>query len=199
VIPAPRSDAVVRSYTPRSPVPGSRLPAWQHPRLLAALGVTLAVATVVAAVVGTRRGGVANALAMVLVLASAAASYRAVRLAGRYELGVVQRGALLRCLARLEPLEVRVSAVNQPDAIHYARRLRDVLQEAHWPASGIFRCDGGVDGAGVTLAVRNVVVPPAEALALMDTLRRAGAPAVWGHKPDLADDRCIEVRVGRLR
>jgi hypothetical protein len=43
------------------------------------------------------------------------------------------------------------------------------------------------------------VAPPAEALALMDTLRRAGAPAVWGHKPELADDRRIEVRVGRLR
>jgi hypothetical protein len=199
VTPAPRSGAMVRSYTPLPLALGSRVPAWQHPRLLAALGVALAVAAVVAAVVGSQRGGLANGLAIGLVLASVVASYRAVRLAGRYELGMVQRGALLRCLTRLEPLEVRVSAVNQPDAIQYARRLRDVLHEAQWPATGVYRCNGGVDGTGLTVAVRNVVAPQAEALALMDTLRRAGAPAVWGHKPGLADDRRIEVRVGRLR
>jgi hypothetical protein len=190
---------MVRPYTPLPLALGNRVPAWQHPRFLAALGVALAVAAVVAAVVGVERAGAANGLAIVLVLVSAVASYRAVRLAGRYELGMLQRGALLRCLGRLEPLEVRVSAVNEPEAIHYARGLRDVMHEAHWPASGVFRCNGGLNGTGVTLAVRNVVAPPTEALILMDTLRRTGAPAVWGHQPDLADDRRIEVRIGRLR
>ena len=51
-------------------------------------------------------------------------------------------------------------------------------------------------GAAVTLAVRNVVAPPGEALALMNTLRRIGIPATWGHEPGLTGDRVIEVQVG---
>jgi hypothetical protein len=51
----------------------------------------------------------------------------------------------------------------------------------------------------VTLMVRNVLTPPAEAVALMETLRRTGALAVWGHKPDLPDDRRIEIRIGYLQ
>jgi hypothetical protein len=89
--------------------------------------------------------------------------------------------------------------VNEPDAIAYARGLRDVMQEARWPAMGVFRCNGGTDGTGVTLVVRNVLTPPIEAVALIETLRRTGALAVWGHKPDLPDDRQIEIRIGRLR
>jgi hypothetical protein len=152
-----------------------------------------------AAIVRSHGAGAANALAIALVLVSVVSSYRALRLAGQYELGVLQRAALLRCLGRLEPLTVRVSAVNERDAIEYARGLRGVLHEAGWPVTGVFRCKGRLDGAGVTLAVRNVLTPPGEAITLMDALARTGARVVWGHRPDLADDRQIEVRIGHLR
>jgi hypothetical protein len=177
----------------------NRVPAWLHPRLLAGLSLACAVAAVGAAVVGSHGGGPANALAVGLVLISVASSYRALRLAGKYELGLLQRNALLRRLGRLQPLQVRVLAVNERAAIDYARGLRDVMLEARWPASGVFRSQSGLDGGGVTLVVRNVVAPPSEAVALMETLRRTGARVVWGHKPDLTDDRRIEVRVGSLR
>jgi hypothetical protein len=199
VTPAPRSGVLARPYTPLPLALGNRVPTSQHPRILAALGVVFAIAAVTAAIVGAQRGGAANVLAIVLVLGSLVASYRAIRLAGRYEVGLLQRGALLRCLGRLEALDVRVAAVNEPDAIAYARGLRDVVQEAGWPAMGVFRCNGSADGTGVTLVVRNVLTPPAEAVALMETLRRTGALAVWGHKPDLPDDRRIEIRIGYLQ
>jgi hypothetical protein len=191
---------MARSY--HGPMPQAlsrRVPAWQHPRLLAALGVASAAAAVGAAVVGAWRGGPANVLAVVLVLLSVALSFRALRIAGRYELGLLQRGTLLRSLGRLAPLEVQVSAVDDRDAVDYARGLRDVMNEARWPATGVFKCAQGTQPAGVTLVVRNVVAPPGEAVVLQDTLRRTGVHVGWGHRADLADDRTIEVRVGRLR
>jgi hypothetical protein len=51
----------------------------------------------------------------------------------------------------------------------------------------------------VTLAVRNVVAPPEEAIVLMNTLRRIGVPVTWEHRPELTGDHVVEVLVGRLR
>ena len=89
-----------------------------------------------------------------------------------------------------------MSAVNEQEAIHYARELRDALAEARWPVTGVFKCHRDAGATGVTLAVRNVVAPPGEAIALMNTLRRIGIPANWHHEPGLSGDRIIEVRIG---
>ena len=93
-----------------------------------------------------------------------------------------QRQTLLQTLGRLAPLEVRVSAVNEQEAIHYARELRNAMTEARWPVTGVFKCHRDAGATGVTLAVRNVVAPPGEAIALMNTLRRIGIPANWGSR-----------------
>jgi hypothetical protein len=111
-------------------------------------------------------------------------------------LGGGQRRALLQALGPLPSLAVRVSAVNEQEAIHYARELRDALAEARWPVTGVFKCHRDAGATGVTLAVRNVVAPPGEAIALMNTLRRIGIPANWHHEPGLSGDRIIEVRIG---
>jgi hypothetical protein len=157
VTPAPRSGAIVRSYTPLPLALGSPVPPWQHPRLLATLGVVLAVAAVTAAMVGSQLPRPAG---------DPRRPGRGRERAGRHRL-----------------------------------RARTAGRHAGSPLAGDgrLRCNGGADGTGVTLVVRNVLTPPIEAVALIETLRRTGALAVGGHKPDLPDDRQIEIRIGRLR
>jgi hypothetical protein len=73
------------------------------------------------------------------------------------------------------------------------------MTEARWPVTGVFKHESPGRGPGMTLAVRNVVAPPEEAIVLMNTLRRIGVPVTWEHKPELAGDGVIEMLVGRLR
>jgi hypothetical protein len=168
------------------------------PRRLTALGLALAVAAAAAAGVGAWQGGIAHGVAAGLWLACGAVSYRARRLTRRCPLGAAQREALLGKLSGLAPLEVRVSAVDEPQSIRYARELRNVMTRAAWPALGVFKARGDQDAAGVALAVRNIVAPPGEAIRLLETLRRAGVRIDWAHKPELTDDRTIEIQVGPL-
>jgi hypothetical protein len=72
------------------------------------------------------------------------------------------------------------------------------MHAAAWPASGVFKWGEDDAPAGVAVAVRNIVAPPGEAVVLLDTLRRLGTPVVWAHKPELSDNRTIEIQVGRL-
>lgn len=116
----------------------------------------------------------------------------------RCPLGPKQRGTLRERLCGLEPLEVRVSAVNKRGSIRYARELRNLMHEAAWPATGVFKSPGDGECAGVALAVRNIVAPPGEAIVLLNALRRLGTRVVWAHKPTLPHDRTIEIEVGRL-
>jgi hypothetical protein len=171
----------------------------QAPSLLMVLSVSCSVAGVLAAVAGMQGRPAANAAAVVLVLIGGGLGLQVWRIAGRRGLGGRQRGVLLGALGRVAPLHVRVSAVNQRTAIRYARDLRGVLQEARWPVTGVFKTREAAGARGVNLAVRNVVAPPGEAIALMNALRRVGLPATWDHKPELANDHTVEVLVGRLR
>jgi hypothetical protein len=171
----------------------------RHSRLVMVLSIVFSVTAVGTAVVGLRRGVVGNPIAVVLVLIGAALGILGLLISRPRGLAAGQRRTLLQTLGRLTPLEVRVSAVDEREAIRYARELRNVMTEAHWPATGVFKSQYGGNGTGVTLAVRNVVTPPGEAIMLMNTLRRIGVPATWEHKPELAGDRTIEVLVGRLR
>jgi hypothetical protein len=170
-----------------------------RPQLVTVVSIAFCVAAVGMAVVGSGRRGVATSVAVVLVLIGAALSVLGLWVARPRGLAAGQRRTLLRTLGRLTPLEVRVSAIDEGEAIHYARELRNVMTEAQWPVTGVFKSPDGGNGTGVTLAVRNVVTPPVEAIALMNTLRRVGVPATWEHKPELAGDRTIEVLVGRRR
>jgi hypothetical protein len=171
----------------------------RRPRLVMVLSIALSVAAIGTAVVGSGRSRVANTIAVVLVLIGATLSVLGWRMSWARGLAARQRRMLLQTLGRLTPLEVRVSAVDEQEAILYARELRSVMTEARWPVTGVFKSPHAGNGTGVTLAVRNVVTPPGEAIALMNTLRRAGVPATWEHKPELAGDRTIEVLVGRRR
>jgi hypothetical protein len=168
------------------------------PRTLVGLSLLLAVAAAGAAGVGVWHGGAANIVAAVLWLASGMLSYRARTISRRCPIDPTQRGKLRERLCGLDPLEVRVSAVNEPDSIRYARELRNVIQEAAWPTTGVFKRNGGEERTGVALAVRNIVAPPGEAIILVNTLRRIGTQVTWAHKPTLSHDRTIEIQVGRL-
>ena len=171
----------------------------QHPWLVMVLSIVFSVTGVGTAVVGWGRSGVGNPVAVVLVLIGAALGILGLRISRPRGLTAEQRRTLLQTLGRLTPLEVRVSAVDEQEAIRYARDLRNVMTEAQWPVRGVFKSQYGGNGTGVTLAVRNVVTPPGQAITLMNTLRRIGVPTTWAHKPELAGDRTIEVLVGRLR
>jgi hypothetical protein len=168
----------------------------QHPRLVLAMSIAFSLAAAVVVAVGSGRSRVAHVTAIGFVLIGFALNVVGGRISRSRRLDAGQRQTLLQTLGRLAPLEVRVSAVNERDAIRYARELRNAMTEARWPVAGVFKCRGDADAAGVTVAVRNVVAPPGEAIALIDTLRRIGIPANWGHKPGLTGDRIIEVRVG---
>jgi hypothetical protein len=163
------------------------------------LSIVFSVTAVGTAVMGSEGSGVASPVAIVLVLFGAALSVLGWRISRSRGLAAGQRRMLLQTLGRLTPLEVRVLAVDEHEAIRYARELRNVMTEARWPVTGVFKSEYGGNGTGVTLAVRNVVAPPGEAITLMNALRRVGVPATWEHKPELAGDRTIEVLVGPRR
>jgi len=171
----------------------------QRPRLVIVLSIVFSVTAVGTAVMGSEGSGVASPVAVVLVLIGAALSVLGWRISRSRGLAAGQRRTLLQTLGRLTPLEVRVLAVDEREAIGYARELRNVMMEARWPVTGVFKSEHGGNGTGVTLAVRNVVAPPGEAIILMNALRRVGVPATWEHKPELAGDRTIEMLVGRRR
>jgi len=169
----------------------------RHPRLLPIVSIALSVAAVGIAVGGSGGHHVANAIAVVLVLVGLGLSGLGSGISRPRGLAAGQRQTLLRTLGRLTPLEVRVSAVDDREAIRCAHQLRSVMAQAHWPVKGVYKSRHGENGTGVTLAVRNVVIPPGEAITLMNTLRGIGVPATWRHQPDLPGDRIIEVVVGR--
>jgi hypothetical protein len=171
----------------------------QHPQLLMLVSIGFSVTAVATAVGGAGRSQVAIAVAVVLVLIGAGLSIVGSRMSSSRRLGPGQRLILLQALGRVTPIEVRVSAVDERESIRYARELRNVMTEARWPVTGVFKSERPGDGTGVTLAVRNVVAPSEEAILLINTLRRIGVPVTWGHKPELAGDRVVEVLVGRLR
>jgi hypothetical protein len=171
----------------------------QAPRLLMALSITCSFAAVVTAFLATQGAGLGHGAAVVLALVGTGLSLQVWRIAGRRGLRSRQREMLLQALGRTAPLEVRVSAIDHRDAIRYARDLRSVMTEAKWPVAGVFKVKDGHGSRELALAVRNVVAPPSEAIALMNALRRVGLPAIWHHKPDLKSDRTIEVLIGRLR
>ena len=168
----------------------------RRPRLVLVLSIVFSATAVVTAAIDSGRSGLAGPVAIVLVLIGAALSVLGWRIS---RLAAGQRRTLLQTLGRLTPLEVRVLAVDEREAIRYARELRNVMMEARWPVTGVFKSEYGGNGTGVTLAVRNVVAPPGEAITLMNALRRVGVPATWEHKPELERDRTIEVLVGRRR
>jgi len=171
----------------------------RRPRLVVVLSIVFSVTAAGTAVIGSERSGVAGLAAIVLVLIGAALSVLGWRILRPRGLAAGQRRTLLQTLGRLTPLEVRVLAVDEREAIRYAHELRNVMTEARWPVTGVFKSEYGGNGTGVTLAVRNVVAPPGEAITLMNALRRVGVPATWEHKPQLEGDRTIEVLIGRLR
>jgi hypothetical protein len=168
----------------------------EHPRLVMAMGIVCFAAAVAVVAISSGRSRIALAVAIGFVAIGVALNIAGRRMSRPRRLAIEQRQTLLQTLGRLAPLEVRVSAVNEREAIRYARELRNAMTEAHWPVAGVFKRHREASGAGVTLAVRNVVAPPGEALALMNTLRRIGIPATWGHEPGLTGDRVIEVQVG---
>lgn len=181
-------------------------PLWQairshgkSPRMLLAYSLLLAVLAVGVSIPALWWGGVAYVVAAALWLVCGAVSFLARVRAGSFPLDATQRETLLERIGKLEPLEVRVFAVNKPGSIQYARELRNAIQAAEWPATGVFRRDDDHAPTGVALAVRNIVAPPGEAVVLLNTLRRLGTQVAWAHKPELTDDRTIEIQVGPLR
>lgn len=167
-----------------------------YPTLLTLLSIAFSTVAVATALRSSR--GHAHAAAIACALAGVLLAWRARRATRPPELPAIPRANLLEALARLPPVPVRVSAVDEAAAIRYARRLRDVMAEAKWPVRGVFKTEGPKPPVGVILAVHNVVAPPGEAMALMTTLRRAGIPVDWGHKPELPAGTTVEILIGRL-
>jgi hypothetical protein len=109
----------------------------------------------------------------------------------------MQRARLLDVLSELPPVDIRVAAVADADAVHYARELLDVLRDASWPAHGVYRHDAPVEDSGVFLAVNDGEHVPAHAATLLEALRGVGVMAMESVNAELTEPQQVELLVGR--
>ena len=120
VTPDPRTRRPLTSAGQSSPVV-SKHALWQavlshgkSPRMLVAYSLVLALLALAVTIPALQHGGTAYVVAVALWVLCGALSFLARSRAGQFPLDEAQRDALLDRLGRLEPLDVRVFAVNKP-------------------------------------------------------------------------------------
>jgi hypothetical protein len=161
------------------------------------LGVaTAALAGVLAVVAAVEhpRWAVASAVSS---FASALFSYLAWHLSSFRRITPGERAGLLRTLAQLPPVAIRVSAVPTTEARAYARQILDVLREAKWPARGVYRTKPGIlDARGLFVAVPSDERASRAAQWLLSAFERVGIQVERVEEPSLKPDK-VELLVGR--
>jgi hypothetical protein len=171
----------------------------ESPRVLVSAAVAAAVLSV-AFVLASRWDHAGYAVgAALLVLLCGLFAYRAWEVSTPRQLDDAQRRQLRLRLSRVSPpVELRILAVPDDEAIRLARELRDIFLEARWPARGIFKAaHEHAGGTGLVLVVQNGNSTSVEAQYLLLTLRELGLPAVTSTKAKLSDAGTLELLVGR--
>src|SRR2546428_8886114 len=105
-----------------------------------------------------------NVAASALALLTALLGYRAFERSTHRRLGGIQREHLILRLRQLPaPIEFRVVAVPDDEAVRFAQELLDVFVEAGWPADGVYRAlPANAASTGLFVAVQAGKFPPAE-------------------------------------
>src|SRR3989442_3157384 len=96
-----------------------------------------------------------NVAASALALLTALLGYRAFERSTHRRLGGIQREHLVLRLRQLPaPIELRVVAVPDDEAVRFAQELLDVFVEAGWPAQGVYRAlPANIASTGLFVAV----------------------------------------------
>ena len=139
-----------------------------------------------------------NVAAAALALLTVVLAYRAFERSTHRRLGRLQREHLIRRLRELPaPIELRVAAVPDDEAVHFAHELLDVFVEAGWPAHGVYRAlPANVASTGLFVAVQDGNFPSEEERRLLLTLSEFGMYAVKSTSPKLTHPKALELLVG---
>ena len=139
-----------------------------------------------------------NVAAAALALLTAILGYRAYERSTHRRLGRIQREHLVLRLRQLPaPIEFRVVAVPDDEAVHFAQELLDVFVEGGWPAHGVYRAlPANVASTGLFVAVQDGNYPSEEERRLLLTLSEFGMYAVKSTSPKLTHPKAIELLVG---
>jgi len=141
-----------------------------------------------------------NVGASLLALLSPLLALRAWNLTRHRRLEGIQRSQLVLRLRQLPPVDLRIVAVPNAEAVSFARQLRDAFVEAGWPATGVYRAVPAHTGrTGLFLSVRDTNAPPPSAQYLLLALGEFGLQAVRSASGTLSNANALELLVGLRR
>src|SRR3989442_617451 len=125
-----------------------------------------------------------NVAAAVLALLTALLAYRAFERSTHRRLGRIQREHLVLRLRQLPaPIEFRVVAVPDDEAVRFAQELLEVFVEGGWPAHGVYRAlPATVASTGLFVAVQDGNYPSKEGGRRLDADGRGGAGRAEAHR-----------------
>jgi hypothetical protein len=165
----------------------------------------LLTASAVAAVLSAALGVAAiwghagyNVAAAALALLTAALGYRAYERSAHRRLGRIQREHLVLRLRQLPaPIEFRVVAVPDDEAVRFAHELLHAFVEGGWPAHGVYRAlPANIASTGLFVAVQDGNSPSEEERRLLLALSEFGMYAVKSTSPRLTHPKALELLVG---
>jgi hypothetical protein len=139
-----------------------------------------------------------NVAASVLALLTVILAYRAFERSTHRRLGRIQREHLVLRLRQLPaPIELRVVAVPDAEAVNLAQELLDVFVEAGWPAHGVYHAlPANVASTGLFVAVQDGNGPSEEERRLLLALSEFGMYAVKSTSPKLTHPKALELLIG---
>jgi len=139
-----------------------------------------------------------NLAAAALALLTAVLGYRAHERSTHRRLGRMQREHLVLRLRQLPaPIELRVVAVPDGEAVRFAHELLDVFVEAGWPAHGVYRAlPANIASTGLFIAVQDGNYPSEEERRLLLALSEFGMYPVKSTSPKLTHPKALELLVG---
>ena len=172
----------------------------QSPRYLILASFAAAIASAGAGLAAIWDHAGYNVGAGLLALLSPLLAWRAWNLSRHRRLEGIQRSQLVLRLRQLPPVDLRIVAVPDAEAVSFARQLRDAFLEAGWPATGVYRATPPQAGrTGLFLAVRDTNAPPASAQYLLLALGEFGLQAVRSASSKLPSANALELLVGLRR
>lgn len=139
-----------------------------------------------------------NVAASVLALLTVILAYRAFERSTHRRLGRIQREHLVLRLRQLPaPIELRVVAVPDAEAVNFAQELLDVFVEAGWPAHGVYHAlPANVASTGLFVAIQDGNGPSEEERRLLLALSEFGMYAVKSTSPKLTHPKALELLIG---
>src|SRR5207249_11712605 len=138
-----------------------------------------------------------NVAAAALALLTAILGYRAYGRSTHRRLGRIQREHLVLRLRQLPaPIEFRVVAVPDDEAVRFAQELLEVFVEGGWPAHGVYRAlPANVASTGLFVAVQDGNFPSEAEPRLLLMLSEFGMYAVKSTSPKLTHPKALELLV----